>query len=139
MKRFLRAFLLAPLAAPVLYWAWNLVAHLASGPDDRRAVFQPPFRELAIVVVFGAPIAYAATLVALLGWPLLRLPGRVAPVAVGVAGAVTGVATTIIVHPLFGGGDLFRVVLTPVQGAVLGGASAVLFWWLWTRGAAESG
>ena len=135
MKRFLRAFLLAPLAAPVLYWAWHLVAAVASGPDGRRAVLQKPLRELGIVMAFGAPIAYGAALVAaLLGFRLLRLRSGLAPALIGLMGAATGVATTIVLHPLFGGGDLFRVVLTPVQGAVLGGVSGALFWWLWTRG-----
>jgi hypothetical protein len=124
---------LAPLASPVLYWAWNFVEHFASGPDGRRAVLQQPFRELLFIVAFGAPIAYAATVVALLGWPLLRLRGLAAPLLVGLAGVLAGIATTVIVHPLFGSGDLFRVVLTPVQGALLGGVSAVLFWWIWTR------
>lgn len=91
-------------------------------------------------MAFGAPIAYAAALVAALpGWPLLRLRGRLAPVAIGLVGAVTGVATTVALRPHLGGGDLFRVVLTPVQGVVLGGLSAVLFWWLWTRGYPPSG
>ena len=140
MKRFLRAFLVAPLAAPVLYWAWNLVAAAASGPDRRRAVLQDPLRELAVILAFGAPIAYGAALVAvLLGFRLLRLRSRLAPVWIGLMGAATGVATSILLHPLFGGGDLFRVVLTPVQGAVLGGVSAVLFRWLWTRGNPPSG
>lgn len=135
MKPFIRAFLVAPLAAPILYWAWNLVAHLASGPDGRRAVLQTPLRELAVIMAFGAPIAYAATLVAALpGWHLLRLRGRLAPAAIGLVGAVTGLATAVLLRPHLGGGDLFKVVLTPVQGVVLGGFSAVLFWWLWTRG-----
>ena len=53
-------------------------------------------------------------------------------------GAPTGVVTVLVLRPHLGG-DLFRVVLTPVQGVVLGGASAVWFWWLWTRGNPKPG
>ena len=112
---------------------------MASGPDRRRQALQAPFHGLDVILAFGAPIAYAAALAAALpGWRLLRMRGRLAPVVIGMFGAATGVVTVHVLRPHLGG-DLFRVVLTPVQGVVLGGASAVWFWWLWTRGNPKPG
>jgi hypothetical protein len=91
-----------------------------------------PFRELGVLIVVGAPIAYAAAAVAaLLGWPLLRVKGILGALLVTLAGAVAGTATAILLRPHLGG-DPFRVEFPPAQGAVLGAASAVVFWLIWT-------
>jgi ABC-type branched-subunit amino acid transport system permease subunit len=133
VRRVLVPFLLAPLAAPVCYWAWNLAAGLLESPERRHAVLQSPLREPLVILAFGAPIAYAAAAVALLlGWPLLRLRGPRLPAATALAGTVSGVVTAVLLKPHLGS-DPFRVILTPLQGAVMGAASAALFGLMWTR------
>lgn len=130
--RFLRAFLLAPLAAPTIFWAWRGIAGLLEGEDRRRAVLNSPLRELGVAILFGAPVAYLAALAALaIGFRLLRMQGARGAAAMTVLGAAVGVATTVVMRPHLGG-DPFRLVLTPLQGAVMGSGSAAFFWALWT-------
>lgn len=132
VKRFLRAFLLAPLAAPTIFWAWTFVAGLLDGEDRRRAALNSPFRELGMAILFGAPVSYLAALAALaIGFRLLRMQGARGAAAMTALGAAVGVATTIVLRPHLGG-DPFRLVLTPLQGAMMGGGSALCFRALWT-------
>jgi hypothetical protein len=129
MKGYLRAFLVAPLVVPILYWAGLLLQALAD-PDRRRAALEAPFAGLGYVLAIGTPIAYAATLVASVPaiW-LVRHAGKWALAAMVVLGGVVGLVVTLVLSPYLRG-DLFSVILSPLGGAGLGAASAGAFWWL---------
>jgi len=132
VKGYLRAFLVAPLVVPILYWAGLLLQALAD-PDRRRAALEAPFAGLGYVLAIGTPIAYAATLVA--GVPaiwLVRQAGKWALAAMVVLGGVVGLVVTLVLSPYLRG-DLFSVILSPLGGAGLGAASAGVFWWLAPR------
>lgn len=132
MKSFLRAFLIAPLAAPILYWAGTLALALAD-PNRRRVALQAPLAGLGYILAFGAPIAYAATLVASVPaiW-LVRHTGRRSLGALVVLGGIVGLIATVVLGPYLRA-DLFSVILSPLGGAGLGALSAGVFWWLAPR------
>ena len=125
-RRLLLAFLVAPLAAPVAYILATLaVQTLRSGsvPSAQSA------RDLVIgVSVLGAPTAYAAAFV--VGVPtffLLRRLGLVSRWTLWLAGAAIGAAGAITLTPWLRGG-LFSIDFPWWTGALLGFASAEVFW-----------
>src|SRR5215813_1409251 len=92
MTRVVRASLIAPLTAPLLYYAMALVAALAD-PVRRAAAGQSLLNGPALVFALGAPVAYAATF--LVALPLLWLVRRVAPLTLTrtvLVGFLVGVA-----------------------------------------------
>lgn len=131
MKSYVRGLLIAPLAAPILYWTTALAFALAD-PGRRHSALQAPFSGLGYILAFGAPIAYAATLVAAMPavW-MVRRAGRRALIALLALGASVGLVTTVALGPYFKG-DLLSIPLPPLEGAVLGATSAGVFWWLAT-------
>ena len=129
MKSYLRAFLVAPLVVPVLYWAGLLALALAD-PNRRRIALHAPLAGLGYVLAIGTPIAYAATLVA--GMPaiwLVRHAGRWALAALLVLGGTVGLVATLVLSPYLRG-DLFSVILSSLGGVGLGAVSAGVFWLL---------
>ena len=129
MRGVLKAFIVAPLVAPILYWAIALALALAD-PNRRPLALEAPLSGLGYVLAFGIPIAYAATLVAAVPaiW-LLRHAGNRALAALLSLGAIVGLVAAFVLSPYLRG-DLFSVILPPVEGAVLGAVSAGVFWWL---------
>jgi hypothetical protein len=128
MKRVVRASLIAPLTAPVLYYLMALVAAIAD-PMRRASAGQSALTALALVLAFGAPVAYAATVV--VGLPLLWIVRRVAPLTLArtiLVGFVVGVAVATGLAPWLSG-DLVSIPLPAWQGVLLGGASAAV-WYL---------
>jgi len=127
--RVVRAFLCAPLAAPLLYWTGSF-ANALLDPARRNAALQSPLTSFAFVLAFGSPLAYAATLVAgLPAWWLLQRQTTAASGALILLSAAVGLATAVVTGPYLRG-ELFSIVLTPLQGAGLGAASGGLFLWL---------
>ena len=127
-RRILFAFLVAPLAAPAAF-VLGAVAVEAIGFDampSTRAV-----RDLAIgVFALGAPVAYAATIVA--GAPtylVLRRLGLVGRWTLWTGGAAIGAAVGLALAPHLRG-DFFSVRFPWWAGALLGLASAEAFWQL---------
>ena len=123
------AFLVAPLTAPVLYWVTSVGSALAD-PNRRHAALQNPLMSLVMVLAFGAPIAYAATIV--FGVPVYWLLDRrnaLRAVPIVATGAVAGLVTALVVDPQLRG-ELFSIPLGPWRGIALGAATAVVFWWL---------
>lgn len=125
-RRLLLAFLVAPLAAPVAYILATLaVQTVRSGaiPSAQAA------RDLVIgVSVLGAPTAYAAAFV--VGVPtyfVLRRFGLVSRWSLWLAGAAIGAAGAITLTPWLRGG-LFSIDFPWWTGALLGFASAEVFW-----------
>lgn len=123
-----KAFIVAPPTAPVLYWVTSVASALAD-PNRRNAALHNPLMSLVMVLAFGAPIAYAATLV--FGVPVYwflnrRNALRAAPIVA--TGAVAGLVTALVVEPQFRG-ELFSIPLGPWRGMALGAATAVVFWW----------
>ena len=76
MKRLVRASVIAPLTAPVMYYAMAIAAALVD-PLRRAALRQSFVNSFALVMAFGAPMAYVAT--AGIGLPLLWIVRRLAP------------------------------------------------------------
>jgi hypothetical protein len=129
MKTFPRAFILAPLVVPILYWAGAIAMALAD-PNRRRVALRDPFAGFGYVLVLGGILAYAATLVASVPaiW-LVRRAGSWALVALLALGGIVGLIAAVILGPYLRG-DLFSILLPPLEGAVLGALSAGVFWWL---------
>jgi hypothetical protein len=131
--RTVKAFVVAPMTAPILYWVGSLLA--AMFDPTRTASVQAAVAALGLILLFGGPIAYLATLVAVApAIYLLRRWRRGAIPVVLLLGAVVGVATSVVVGPYLRG-ELVSAILTRSQGAVLGCASAGVFCWLNLRSA----
>jgi hypothetical protein len=112
-----------------LYYAMVLIAALAD-PVRRFSAGQGFLNGLALVFALGAPVAYAATF--LVALPLLWLVRRVAPLTLArtiLVGLLVGVAVASGLAPWLRG-ELFSIPLTPWQGALLGGASAAVWYGL---------
>jgi hypothetical protein len=132
--RLVRAFVLAPLAAPAAYAAGLLGVAVTRGtlgsaslPSAGSAVDL-----LRAVAAAGVPLAYAATLVA--GVPaylLLRRAGIVARWTLWLGGGVIGVVVAWLLAPSLRG-DLFSIPFPWWTGGLLGLASAEVFWRLLT-------
>ena len=128
-----RAFFIAPLAVPLVYWAERL-SEAAADPARRDWALSNGLSGLLIVVVFSAPVAYAATVAA--GVPLFML-GRRQRLRLSVTvivGVVLGAIVGALLEPQLRG-DLFSVPVGPWRGALLGGAAATV----WHRLLAPSG
>src|SRR5689334_11367172 len=102
-----KAFAIAPLTTPALYWSMQFAAALAD-PNRRHLALQSPLSGFALVFAFGAPIAYAMTLV--VGLPALYLGRGKKPrfVTALVCGGITGLVTALVLHP-FLTAELFSI------------------------------
>ena len=123
----IRAFLIAPLTAPAIYWIIAFISAVAD-PNRRALAWRSPFGGIAFLFVFGGLISYAVTLIA--GVPaylLLRRTGILGLWSVLVAGVCIGVATAFALAPYLRG-ELFSIPLTPLHGAALGAGVAAVFW-----------
>ncbi len=131
MNRFVRATLLAPLTAPLLYWAGSSVV-AAADPSRRPDLVQNLRHDLPVVLAWGAPVAYVATVA--LGLPALWLLRRFGPLTAErtvAVGLLVGLVVAIILEPQLRG-DLISVPMPPWAGIVMGAASAAV-WWLLAR------
>lgn len=124
--RLLRAFLLAPLVGPVLVW---LLGSVLSPTGEVRTIGEA-LQGLAVLMLFGAPVAYGAAL--LVGVPVLwwfRRTGHRSAVVVVVAGALGAMAVVGVLGPstvFFGQRSLADFMVAGSIGAAAGAA----FWWL---------
>jgi hypothetical protein len=125
-KRLLLAFLVAPLAAPVVYVLGTLTVEML-----RRGKAPSALSTLDLLIgvfTLGAPCAYVATLVA--GVPmyfLLRRLGLLTRWTVWLAGAAIGAAGALALAPYLRG-DPFSIRFPWWVAALLGLASAEVFW-----------
>jgi hypothetical protein len=129
MKRLVSASLIAPLAAPVLYYVGALIAALLD-PVRRGSVGQSLLSGLAVVLAVGTPIAYAATFGA--GLPALWIVRRAGPLTIGrtvLVGLLAGVGVAIVIAPWLHG-ELVSIPLAPWHGGLLGAATAAVWYWL---------
>src|SRR5437899_12590378 len=112
MKRVVRASLIAPLTAPLLYYAMAMVAALID-PVRQASAGQSMFTGLAPVLALGAPVAYAATFVIAL--PLLWIVRRVASLTLArtiLVGFLVGVVVATALAPWLRG-ELVSIPLPP--------------------------
>lgn len=125
-KRLLLAFLVAPLAAPVAYILGAIVVGLIVRGSWMSA---RALQDLFIgVFTLGGPTAYVAALV--VGVPtyfLLRRLGLVRRWTLWLAGAAIGAAGALALAPYLRG-DLFSIRFPWWVAALLGVASAEVFW-----------
>ena len=129
-----KALVIAPLTAPVLYWMGSVLVAIAD--PNRRVAFRSAADGLSVILLVGGPVSYLAALVAAApAIVMLRRWGAGAVPGVLAVGAVVGTVTAIVLGPYLRG-ELFSVILTPWQGAALGGASAGMYCWLQLRTAA---
>lgn len=130
-----RAFLLAPIAAPVGYTVaalcllmWRMVTADESAPTP--AAFATV---VGGIFAAGTPVAWVAALV--VGLPtflLLRNARRVTHGTVLTAAGAIGVVTSLALAP-FLRGELFSIPLPWWLGALLGAACGETFWRLYRR------
>lgn len=132
--RYFKALAIAPLTAPLLYWMASVLVGIAD--LDRTVAPRSAAEGLSVILLVGGPVSYLAALVAaapaivmLRRWGASAVPGVLA------VGAVVGAVTAIVLGRYLRG-ELFSVILTPWQGAALGGASAGVYCWLHLRTAA---
>src|SRR4051812_37587875 len=119
MKSAVRASLVAPLTAPLLYYAIALVQALLD-PVRRGSIGESFTSGVAVILAVGAPIAYAAT--GLVGLPALWFVGRFGPLTMlrtVIVGLAAGVAVAILMAPWLRG-ELFSIPLAPWEGGALG-------------------
>jgi hypothetical protein len=127
MTPFVRASLIAPLTAPLLYLVGSLAA-AAADPARQASIGQNLAGAAIIVFAFGAPVSYAATFGA--GLPALWLVRRFGSLTIGstvLVGAVVGSGIAVALAPWLRG-DLVSVPLAPWHGGLLGAAAAAVWW-----------
>ena len=126
----LRAFLLAPLAAPVACAAALVADMLVRGlagtasPPSATAVLEL----IGVVGMVGAPLAYGAAL--LIGVPVFLVLGRFHAITrwtVWLGAAVIGAVIAVFLQPRLRG-ELFSVPFPWWVGAALGLVAAEVFW-----------
>ena len=126
LSRVWRAFLVAPLAAPIGYWV-DLLVEAGVDPSRRPFLFGGGLYALAISIMIGGPIAYGIT--AILGipaWLATRERGLPAWAAI-VSGALAGAVTAAVLAP-FLHGELFSIPLGVWRGSTLGAVTAAVWW-----------
>ena len=129
VKAAVRALLIAPLVAPILYWVVSFASALLD-PTRRLAALHAPLTSFGLVLAFGSPVAYVAALVASApAYWLLRQHTGFGLGALVVLGGIVGLATAVVIGPYLRG-ELFSIIVTPLQGAGLGASSAGMFAWL---------
>jgi hypothetical protein len=126
--RVVRAFLVAPLTAPLVYCLIG-TAGVALDPVRRGSLGHNFFAGVAMVFAFGAPVAYVVALAAGLNvlWLTRRTAltlGRTVPF-----GVVAGLATSLLLGPRLHG-DLISIPLPPWEGVVVGALTSAVWWWL---------
>lgn len=127
MTPLVRASVIAPLTAPLLYSVASLAAAVAD-PVRRPSAGQNLAGGVALVFAFGAPIAYAATFgMALPVLWLMRRFGALTPGRILLVGVIVGLAVAAVLGPPLRG-DLVSVPLAPWHGALLGAAAAGVWW-----------
>ena len=121
-----RAFLFAPLAAPVAFWA-ELLVEGTLDPARRAGMLRGAVGALGIVIAAGAPVAYAASIAA--GLPLwwLARRGRLRLWVAVAAGALAGLVTALVLAPSLRG-ELISIPMGIWRGSAIGGISAVAWW-----------
>ena len=126
----LRAFLLAPLAAPVACAAALVADMLVRGlagtasPPSATAVLEL----IGVVGMVGAPLAYGAAL--LIGVPVFLVLGRFHAITrwtVWLGAAVIGAVIAVFLQPRLRG-ELFSLPFPWWVGAALGLVAAEVFW-----------
>ena len=126
----LRAFLLAPLAAPLGYWLGLLLWGVVEAGADRNAMpggIGGALRLLGYVLAVGAPIAYGTTLVG--GVPVylaLRRLGRLGRLPLWIGGATLGAVVALLLAPSLRS-ELFSIPFPWWTGVALGVLVAELF------------
>ena len=123
MNRHLRAFLIAPLTAPLLYCAGTLAAAFAD-PVRRGHAGQNLLSGALVVFAAGAPIAYAAAAIGAL--PALwieRRFGRLGLLPTIVVGLIVGGGVAAAIQP-FLLGEVVTVLLPAWGGALMGAGAA---------------
>lgn len=126
--RALKAFLIAPLMAPLVYWITSLASAMLD-PVRRHAASQSFFTSFAIVMLIGGAVSYAAT--AVIGGPIYWFVARRNGLGLATAvssGAVGGATIAALLGPSLHG-DLVSIPLGPLRGAVMGASVAVVFWY----------
>ena len=137
-RRELTAAAVAPLLAPLGYWLALTIFGFVNWLGQRKYGVRFPsladlLRPLGLVVVVGAPIAWAAALVGLPLYLVARQsggggeplgPGQRAAVLVG--GAAIGLVVAVVIQPGLRGA-LFSIPYPLWLGALLGAAVAVAF------------
>jgi len=127
-------YLLAPLAAPLAVFTGSALRALVMRRPTTDAA-HPVLAALIIglvIVAFGAPLAYAATLVVL--WPTVRALRAIGHLAwwslTGATALAGGVLFPLYLHWLEprGSFDFF-----PGAGVAAGAASGFVFWWIALR------
>lgn len=125
----LYAVLLAPSVAPAVYFAGMMAYTLARAAKGLAPV--PTARdvreELGFEFIFGAAVAYVATLAALPAVLWLRHAGRFARGPVIALGAVVGLITARVLAPQLRT-DAYRIWLPWWMGAAMGTVCAAVFW-----------
>jgi hypothetical protein len=117
---------------------WMITAYSAAGSGGRHQSLDDAGRALVVIVSFGAPVAYAATLIgggAL--WMLARRNAFIGLAPTAATGALLGALVSLVLAPSLRG-ELFSVPLPLWLGALLGVATAVV-WWTLARGNPDEG
>ena len=122
----LRAFAIAPLAAPVAYIATTIADGLARGMFGAGATL------LLVKAAFliGAPISYIATVtLGGIGYLVTRHTRLQSAAGTVITGGLAGAASSFILAPAFHG-ELVSIPLEPWRGAICGGSVAAAWWWI---------
>ncbi len=130
-RRVIVGSLVAPLATPLLYWL-GLAAGMVADPAKRGSLPDSAVTLLPLVAYAAAPTAYAATVLALALLWLLRRFGALTLYRTVLVGALVGTLTAALIQPGLRG-ELFSIPLPPWVGALLGAASAAVWWRLALR------
>ena len=118
-----RAFIIAPLTAPIVYWLEMPLERLVREGSARGFLGPSP---LPIMILVAAPFAYGATLVAGVPLYLVARDRRLRFDLTVALGALLGAVMGVLLQPGFRG-ELFSVLLGPWRGALMGGATAAVW------------
>ena len=129
-RRTLRAFLIAPLVAPATYAGSLIVLGIVRGMLGKGASPRAGsiLTLVGAVAAIGVPIAYVATVV--VGVPafvVLRRVSALSRAPLLAVGGITGIAVAILIAPQLRG-ELFSIPFPWWAGALVGIASAEVFW-----------